>query len=772
MTFTKAGWMVAMTAVMGLTPLLGQERVQRQESDDQRLALVAAFADHVLERGRDRWSGQDTPLLADGIDPVSGDPALWWHDGRSYIIHNLASQQNLFRVLRGLSRLTGEERYEQAARAAVRYHFDHLRSPCGKLRWGGHQFIDLKDLQPVGRFDANCHEFKSNFPFYELMWDVDPEATTQFIRALWAGHVTDWNILDMNRHSRYHDGPPPAADVWNRPFAEPQPYFEGDGLTFLNAGADLIYAGSMLFSLAGEQGALDWALRMAGMYTKARHPDTGMGTYQYSKPRRQREPPAEGPLVGRVTGSTFGDRIENKFGRSGSSDPGDEFYNPVKDKVAADGLLVAREGWVWSGSGGFPWYTLVQLALAETVGDKTAWFAADAADHLEAHARHAYDPETNHFRPMWSDGTDVSGLKIPRTGYGVGREGEPYRASRASATHLAAYTRAYRQTRRDSLWQTARAMARGLGLGEIGETPQSAANLDGAVASPDPELIFALLELYRVSPRAAYLDTARELADRMIAARFHHGFFMPTPEHRYANFNAREPLALLTLDAVLRGEPELVPVYVGSRGYIHGQFDGRGRTYDHQAVWAQLRTDPMPKPRPPEERRQPQPPAKSEDGVWRFDGRSHVLTMNEPPAAFGDDDQFSIVLRVRPYDDRRFLCAFRYHLSSNEFQTRGTDPLQVVFDLRDREEPRWLAITYDGKGEGGSRTLRVYIDGQEAGSATGTGSPLSSYAARPLALGYTHHSGGGYSRIDVHGDLRVLNRVLTAEEAAAIARER
>lgn len=774
MSIKTVGWLTGMVAIMGMAVVHAQEAramaIQRNEADDQRLAAVVAFAENVLERGRDRWSGQDTPLLADGIDPVSGDPALWWHDGRPYMIHNLASQQNLFRVLRGLTRLTGEERYEQAARDAIRYHFDHLRSPCGKLRWGGHQFIDLKDLQPVGRFDANCHEFKSNFPFYELMWDVDAEATTQFIRALWNGHVTDWRILDMNRHARYHANPPPGPEVWDRTFDNPEPYFEGNGLTFLNAGGDLIYAGSMLYALGGEQGALDWALRMAGMYTKARHPDTGMGTYQYSKPARRNEPPAEGPLTGRLTNSSYGDRIENKFGRSGSSDPEDEFYNPVKDKLAADGLLVAREGWVWSGSGGFPWYTLVQLALAETVGGSAAWFAEDAADHLEAHARHAYDPETNQFRPMWADGTDVSGLTIPRTGYGVGRQGEAYRFSSASATHLAAYTRAYRITRRDSLWQTARAMARGLGLGDIGESPEAQANLDGSTASANSELIFALLELHRASPQMAYLDTARQIADRMVAERFHHGFFMPSPEHRYANFNTREPLALLTLEAVLRGQPESVPVYVGSRGYIHGRFDGRGRTYDSQAVWAQRRSDPMPTPRPPAERREPQTPVRGEDGVWRFDGQSHRLLVNEPATDFGDNDQFSLVLRVRMHDDRRFLCAFRYHLSREGFQTRGEDPLAVGIDLPDREEPYWIAVTYDGKGEGDNRTLRVYIDGREVGSVTGTGSPLSSYAARPLALGYTHHSGGNHARIDLHGDLRILNRVLTPEEIAAIAK--
>ena len=589
-----AGVLPVLTAVVSLTSAHAAEATSpgaRPASDARRLQAVRVFADNVLQQGRDRWSGKDTPLLADGIDPLAGEPAVWRHGGEALIIHNLASQQNLFRVLYGLSSLTGEARYAQAARAAIRYHFEHLRSPCGKLRWGGHQFIDLHTLKPVGHFDANCHELKTSLPFYELLWDVDAGATAQCIRAMWKGHVIDWRTLAMNRHAPYRSEPPPAPAMWEQPYDDPAPFFDSDGLSFLNCGADLVYSAALLYRLGGEQGALDWALRLAGMYAKARHPETGMGAYQFSKPRRRLQPPEEGPLTGRLTWSSYGDRIENQFGNSGNSDPEDEFYNPVKGRLAPDGMLVAREGWVWSLSGGFPWYTLVQSALAESLGEAGAFFAADAADHLEAHARHAYDPQANHFRPMWADGTDVTGLKIPRTGYGKGSRGDAYTPNPATSVHVAAYARAYRVTRRPSLWQTARDMARGLGLGEIGEAPGQAAVLNPQGPAATPEMVFALIELHRTAPQPGMLDAARAIADRMLDARFHHGFFMPSAAHRYANVDATEPLAILALEAVLRGCPEHVPVYAPGRGYIHGQFDGHGRTYDHRAVWAQRRTD-------------------------------------------------------------------------------------------------------------------------------------------------------------------------------------
>lgn len=53
---------------------------------------------------------------------------------------NLTSQQGLFRTLNGLSRLTDEPRYKEAALEALRYAFNHLRYGTerngGLLAWG------------------------------------------------------------------------------------------------------------------------------------------------------------------------------------------------------------------------------------------------------------------------------------------------------------------------------------------------------------------------------------------------------------------------------------------------------------------------------------------------------------------------------------------------------------------------------------------------------------------------------------------------------------
>ena len=539
----------------------------RTEADEARLASVKAFADQVLEKGRDQYSGQDTPLFVDGVNALTGEPVRWLFEEDEYIISNLASQQNLFRTFDLLSEAVGDERYRDAAKAAIRYHFDELVSPCGLLRWGGHQFIDLATLEPVGRFDANCHELKNSFPHYELMHRADPEGTARYLRAFWNAHIMEWERLDMNRHGSYGKA---MGALWDHDFEEPEPFFEGKGLTFINCGTDLIYAGGMLHRLEGEAGAIEWALRLAHQYVRARHPDTGLGVYQYSKPER-REPVPEPMTESRHTWSNYGDRAENQFGA--------EFGE------------VAVEGWsLWGGKGNsiYAQNALVQLALAEKLGAEGAELLEWTVDGMKAYIQHAYVPEENHFLPMWADGTDLTDFKFPRFGY-FGSEGTTLSPVSASPSFVASYTRAYRLSGDESLWAAVRNMARGHDLGDLGESPGEgiAVNLDTTASSS--ELLFGVLEVYQAAPHEDYLELARRIGDNLLAAEYHDGWFLQSPDRLNANFNEIGPVALLYLDAAVTGRLDELPAFVPSRGYIHGRYGDRGRTTDHGTIWAARR---------------------------------------------------------------------------------------------------------------------------------------------------------------------------------------
>lgn len=527
------------------------------QQPSERLQAVREYADLLLEYGRDTYRDKHTPLFVDGLRVADLTPAAWIHEGKTWIPSNLANQQNLFRTLVGLTNLTREDKYKLAAEAATDYGFDHLRHPNGLFYWGGHRFLDLASGEHVG--EGYRHEFKFTLPYYELMHKVNPKVTEQFIRAFWNAHVMDWSNLDMNRHGNYDDT---AGKLWSNTFVEGPPFFEGDGLTFINAGTDLIYAGLMLYHFTGEQGAYDWSMRLAGQYVQARHPKTGLGVYQYSKPIRKDTPPASGPLP---TTSNYGDRAENQFGA--------EFGD-----VALEGYMLRNPGAIYGNN------AIIQLQLAEQLGNKGTELLEWTIAGMKAWAKYGYDSEKNKAKPIWADGTDLTDYAIKRDGY-FGKEGTVLAASPVPMLLLWSYALGYRLSGDAELWATFRQMAMGYGLGDMGESPGKRLEINQNASLSDPMAIFALLEICKVTDDSAYKDLAVRLGDNILEDRFHSSLFVPSKSNKYASVNAIEPLALLSLEAMVLGDPTLVPMYNGGSGYFHGPHDGYGRTTDRVVLW-------------------------------------------------------------------------------------------------------------------------------------------------------------------------------------------
>ena len=152
--------------------------------ENARLSSVKQFADVVLDKAGDRY-GHHSPLLANGVDPRTGKQMEWvFPDGKVTVLSNFSAQQNLMRVLVGLSNLTGEAKYKQRVAENIRYYFDHYQDASGLLLWGGHRFVDLKTLQPQGPSEKEMvHELKNAYPYYDMMFAVDDKATARFIKA-------------------------------------------------------------------------------------------------------------------------------------------------------------------------------------------------------------------------------------------------------------------------------------------------------------------------------------------------------------------------------------------------------------------------------------------------------------------------------------------------------------------------------------------------------------------------------------------------------------
>jgi pectate lyase len=544
------------------------------------LDTLVAYADKVLAQYRDPYHG--TPLFYDGFDSFSGKPVTWRNvDGTEWEPSNIASQQNLFRFLVGLSALTGQAQYADAAREAIRWHFAHA-DESGLLRWGGHTFLDMKTLRAVGPENKNMvHELKHHYPFYELMYEVDAPATTRLIKALWNSHIFDWDTLELSRHGDFGKPLGDEAHFWDKPqHRDLEILREAKGLSFVNIGNDLIYAAGMLSRLSGDAKPLSWAQFMAWQYVRSRYPATGLGVYQFNRPTKREEPPTD-ENDPRFTFSFFGDRAQRQFGP--------EYGDVAKEAWVLfkmdDEALNGPEGIYGDAS-------LAQLLLARELGEAGHQLQAWTVAGLEAWARYAYVPETNEIKPMFADGKDLTGQVFQRPGY-YGKRGRVFERRKITPIVFLSYATAWASSRSDALWPTVAAMAQNFGLGNWNPGDPMRPQVDLETRADSAVLLFAALEIHCATGVEAYLHLASAIGRSLLAQRWHRGTFVPSAEHIYCRFDDAEPLALAALIAAERGEPALVPGFRSEGGYIHGDAlmpDGNKKNIqDILAVYPRMR---------------------------------------------------------------------------------------------------------------------------------------------------------------------------------------
>jgi pectate lyase len=521
--------------------------INRNSGEVKLMKNLITFAGNVLDYGRDK-SGV-SPLFADGIDITTGEQARWQFKDSSRIMSNLANQQNLFRFLYSLSAVTGEAKYRDAAADALNYHFDNLMDDSGLFRWGGHTFLDLETLETIGPEDKNMvHELKNALPFYDFMYELNPQATTKYIRAFWNAHIYDWDGLEMGRHGKYGLE---AGKLWEHERVNLPVFRESSGLSFINAGNDLIYAAFLCYAHTGDQSAYDWGRHMAHQYVRARNPETGLGAYQFTQSKKTAEPPSDD-----ATYSWFGDRAKRQFG-------------PEFGDIALEGNLLTER----NASSIYSRAPLVQMHIWERLKDKPQELLDRTADGLLSFAEYAYIPETNKIRPMFTDGTDLTGFALRRNGYfgngpisRPGKSGDVFVHYDAGLEFFLAYVRAYILSGRKELRDTAAAMAKACGLGDL----ESDFNM-GTPCS-HVQAVFALAELYAHTGRKQYLELCGAVCANIEAKYFNGGYYNNGEQYRYAKFDCQYPLALLAYHAAATGKYEQAPAYLNGSGFIHGNY--------------------------------------------------------------------------------------------------------------------------------------------------------------------------------------------------------
>ena len=499
---------------------------------------VRVFADSVLDHGRDTYGPRRTPLFVDGLQVETLEPVRWKKEGQTWVLCNFASQQSLLRTLDGLTALTKETRYRQAAEDATRYALAHLRSTNGMLYWGGHIAWDLDQDRAVGEY-PDVHEMKSHQAYYPLLWRVNAPATRQLCEAVWGGHVLDWSLMDYNRHARTEK---PAPALWDHPFIENTtvPFASvANNLSFTLVTPSLMDAGVALALLGKDTNALTWTRRLVYRWQQARDPKTGLcgGQLSYRKDDRAKD------ALGHVYPDINEAKIVATYHRTTRY-----HHLPLAQMQAAEQLIPA---------GGD----------CAVVGQE---FIRWASEDLKSYGRYCWQPKTQQFISLLTDGRPIPWEKA-RAGY---YDESSFAPARPDGFIFWGYAMAYRLTRDEAHWDMARQLAQALGLGDIGKpgaTADQKLRLDAPVE--DWRCIYAMLELNRATRDRSFLKLAGRVADNILAKQTKTGLF-PRPGRVYARTGDEGPLAVLHLAAALQGQESVLPAPMLDNAFFHCQYDG------------------------------------------------------------------------------------------------------------------------------------------------------------------------------------------------------
>ncbi|MHC4557295.1 MAG: ankyrin repeat domain-containing protein [Planctomycetota bacterium] len=523
--------MIATLVICRLSACFAAETSDANESTKY-LDAVRTFADNVLNYGRDTYGPKHTPLFVDGLNIHTHEPVKWIApNGDRLILSNLTSQQNLFRTLDSLTKITGDPRYRQAAMDAIKYAFENLRSPNGLFFWGGHAAYDAGTDKPCGR---HTHELKAFYPYYELMWKVDPQATRKFIEAFWSAHILDWSNLDMDRHASLSES---FVVPWKHAYKGGAVFFESRGFSPVNTGSDLFYAAAMLTKLSGENEPLVWGKRLASRYVETRNPKTAFSSPVFTVMRGQ------------------GIQAHSK--------------EEVLSKLVPVAYIFPYQGYanraLWKCHFGYDTPTpgiflnglsavcICQLMLGDLLGDEGKEFTQWAIEELTAWGKVAYRSSDNAFVPMCLDGTNLEGYVCKEDGP-LGFKGTVLEPVTAGSTEFWAYALAYCQTDSEFMWEMTRNIARGNNYGDLGASVAEEPQLNLQTNLSNPYVIIVFLELYKKTGKKPFLEIARRIGDNVLINRFHKGFFLASNKHTYSKIDAIDSLTLLHLHLALTGD--------------------------------------------------------------------------------------------------------------------------------------------------------------------------------------------------------------------------
>lgn len=526
------------------------------EEPSARLEALIAHAENVLKYGRNIEGALYPQLFVDGIDPVTKEATIWSKfNSEKYYVSNLFTQTNLLKMLEGLTSITGDEKYQEAAYDQIQIRFDTpgLVDDNGLLYAGGHCFVDVTTGQKWGTgpdlaAGLAYHEVKINLLPIEMYAEVDLEGFKDYVTAAWNAHVYDPSNLAMNRHAEYNI---PMTDFWNMEYTDPSPYVESQLKPFISTSADLIEMAYYLTEKTGDPIYQTWGERLLDKYIGVTDEKTGLTGIQYGRFYIEQY-------------DTWDYFLHNFAGAEFVDANGVDYRTLTEDDYAICGDTTVLNRANVRVIHGYAMQTFMQLY--EMTGQQKLYDLVKG--NMLGFVRYIYDPDIHKFKtPISTNGTDFnpggdgSVLVAPRGGDYLA-EGKSFKENESisdvvfisliDAVHMLKDEDA---AERAELWEAARAWAKNAGLGDIGTAMGENVDVNLETTTTSADHVLAVLSLYKYTRHEQYYDLAVKIADNILEKCFDEetGLFTPTEGAPYVKFASTEMYAVFCVEAMTQG---------------------------------------------------------------------------------------------------------------------------------------------------------------------------------------------------------------------------
>ena len=172
------------------------------------LHITKAYADALLEHGRDTYGAVHSPLISSALDrktmsmlaeKLERMPGIRNGD-RSLFGANVMHDQDLYQLLYALTEVTGNKKYAQEADKSLKWFFNHCQSPAtGLFAWGEHIGWSFK-TENYAFARGDNHEFYGPWVLWQKSFELAPKACTTFAQGLW-DHQIHEHSGEFSRHA-------------------------------------------------------------------------------------------------------------------------------------------------------------------------------------------------------------------------------------------------------------------------------------------------------------------------------------------------------------------------------------------------------------------------------------------------------------------------------------------------------------------------------------------------------------------------------------------